>query len=90
MLQSPVDDGQLAAALRAALPELSDEIVETIAADVPDYARPLEGEFGRRVRIGVEVALQRFVDALERPASRDDGWRRVYVDLGRGEFRMGR
>jgi hypothetical protein len=72
------------------LPSLSEEIVRTIGEEVADYARPLEGVFGRRVRAGVEVALERFVDALERPAGDEGAWRQIYVDLGRVEFGEGR
>src|SRR3954454_6614306 len=80
----------LAAALRPALPELSDAIIAAIGAEVPAYARPLEGPFGRAVRIGVRTALARFVDGIEDPASEDPDARRLYAELGRAEFRGGR
>ena len=35
----------------------TDEILATIAREVPEYARPLEGSFGRGVRTGVSEAL---------------------------------
>ena len=35
----------------------TDEILATIAREVPEYARPLEGNFGRAVRTGVTEAL---------------------------------
>src|SRR5919198_3161388 len=81
---------ELAAALRPALPELAQEIIAAIGRDVPDYARPLEGPFGRALRIGVQRALARFVDAIEDPTSDDGGAREIYVALGRGEMRAGR
>ncbi|HEX8105830.1 MAG TPA: hypothetical protein VF533_24655, partial [Solirubrobacteraceae bacterium] len=82
---------QTAAALRPVLPALADETIAAIAVEVPDYARAMEGPFGLAVRRGVEQALGRFVDALADPASgggrtRDD----TYVELGRGEMRVGR
>src|SRR3954453_17615392 len=80
----------LAAALRPALPDLSDAIIAAIGAEVPAYARPLEGPFGRAVRIGVRTALARFVDGIEDPASEDPDARRLYAELGRAEFRGGR
>src|SRR5215210_5556447 len=81
---------EAAAVLRPVLPGLADEMIRAIAAEVPDYARAMEGDFGRVVRVGVESALGRFVDLIDDPAS-DDGRRRAtYVDLGRGEMRAGR
>jgi hypothetical protein len=80
----------LAAALRPALPELSDAIIAAIGAEVPAYARPLEGPFGRALRAGVRTALARFVDGIEDPASEDAEARALYVELGRAEFRGGR
>jgi hypothetical protein len=72
------------------LPGLADEIILAIGREVPDYARPLEGPFGRAMRAGVERALRRFVDALADPATEDEGTREIYVALGRGEMRAGR
>src|SRR6185312_17385082 len=69
----------LAAALRPALPELSDAIIAAIGEEVPAYARPIEGPFGRALRVGVRTALARFVDGIEDPASEDREARRLYV-----------
>src|SRR3954451_459446 len=81
---------EAAAVLRPVLAGLADEMIRAIAVEVPDYARAMEGEFGRGVRLGVESALGRFVDLIEDPPS-DDGRRRAtYVNLGRGEMRAGR
>src|SRR5262249_5813982 len=81
---------ELAAALRPARPDLAQEIIAGIGRDVPDYARPLEGPFGRALRVGVQRALTRFVDAIEAPGAGDGGAREIYVALGRGEMRAGR
>src|SRR3954451_7034794 len=76
--------------LRPALAGLADEIIQSIARDVPDYERAMDGSFGRVVRHGVEVALGRFIDAIE-DASRLRGPEgQTYVSLGRGEFHAGR
>src|SRR3954452_4637771 len=82
-LSSPSAD-----ALRSTLPGLADQIVDAIAAEVPDYARPMEGRFGETVRFGVQIALNRFVDLLvgDEVASARDTYRR----LGAGEYRQGR
>jgi hypothetical protein len=74
-------------------PELdttTDEILATIAREVPDYARPLEGTFGRNVRTGVSEALRQFVDLVRSPSGERGSGREVYVALGRAELREGR
>jgi hypothetical protein len=81
---------EAAAVLRPALPGLADDMIAAIAAEVPGYARTMEGEFGQVVRLGVEIALTRFVDLLADPDPDAAGARGTYVDLGRGEFRAGR
>jgi hypothetical protein len=81
---------ELAAALRPALPDLAQHIVVAIGREVPAYARPLEGPFGRALRVGVQRALTRFVDSIESPEAVDAGAREVYVALGRGEMQGGR
>jgi len=81
---------EAAEVLRPVLPRLADETIAAIAAEVPDYARAMEGEFGQVVRLGVEVAFNRFVDLLAAPDPDATESRRTYVDLGRGEFHSGR
>ena len=76
--------------VRPELPALRDEILEVIAAEVPDYARPFEGSFGRGIRRGVEEALRNFADLIEDPDSPRATSREVYVQLGAGEMRQGR
>src|SRR6185436_17027167 len=72
------------------LPAATEEILETIAREVPEYARPLEGAFGAGIRTGVTEALRQFVELIrDSEAGRDPG-RDVYVGLGRGEHREGR
>jgi PucR C-terminal helix-turn-helix domain len=84
-------DPHLGPALRAQLPQLADEVIAAIREAVPEYARPLEGGFGRAVRTGTEEALARFVEMVESGRPRDERrWRSVYVNLGRGELREGR
>src|SRR4051812_48596547 len=77
-------------ALRATLPDLADDIIAAIAAEVADYRRAMEGRFARGVRFGVEVALSRFVDVLAGESPGDAGPRDTYVQLGAGEYRAGR
>jgi hypothetical protein len=66
------------------------EILEAIAQEVPEYARPLEGSFGRGIRTGVAEALRQFVALIRDPDAGRGLGREVYVGLGRGEHRQGR
>ena len=78
----------LAAVLEPELPGLADEIVAAVAAEVPAYARPLEGTFGRGLRVGVDEALRQFLEQMRDPAAGRET--EVYRTLGRGEWREGR
>ena len=72
------------------LPQLTQEIIEAIRAEVPAYARPLEGSFGEAVRRGVGEALAQFEGLVRKPERGRTSGRDVYVALGRGEVREGR
>lgn len=72
------------------LPAITEEILATIAREVPEYERPLEGRFGRGVRLGVNQALLQFVALIREPDAGREPGREVYVELGRGEQRVGR
>jgi hypothetical protein len=61
--------------------------VHEIQGEVPEYAGPLQGDFGRGILTGVEQALRRFL-AAEGEGQMDSG--RIYRALGRGEYRAGR
>jgi hypothetical protein len=78
-------DGEALDGIRAALGSIADALVVAIQHEVPAYARPLEGEFGRGIRLGTELALRRFIGD-EEDESADD----VYRRLGAGEYRAGR
>src|ERR1700704_627938 len=72
------------------LAAITEEILATIAREVPEYARPLEGDFGRGIRTGVGEALLQFVALIRDPEAGREPGREVYVQLGRGEQRQGR
>src|SRR4051812_29695562 len=80
----------LAALIEPELPGLRDEIFAVIAEEVPEYARPLEGNFGRGLRLGVEEALRQFAMLIAHPDGGRGQSREVYLALGRGEMREGR
>jgi PucR C-terminal helix-turn-helix domain len=72
------------------LEAVTGEILEAIAREVPEYERPLEGNFGRGVRTGVGEALSQFVALIRDPDTGRGLGREVYVSLGRGELNQGR
>jgi hypothetical protein len=72
------------------LDAITEEIMATIAREVPAYARPFEGSFGRGVRTGVTEALRQFLELIRSPSGARGPGREVYVALGRGELRQGR
>lgn len=72
------------------LESLRDEILAVIAEEVPEYARPFEGNFGRGIRLGVDEALRQFVALVRDPDGGRAQSREVYRALGRGELREGR
>jgi hypothetical protein len=76
--------------LEPELPAIADAILRAIGEEVPEYARPLEGAFGRDVRTGVTRALERFNALVRDPDAPDAEMSRVYVALGREELRAGR
>jgi hypothetical protein len=69
---------------------ISAEILESIAREIPEYQRPLDGRFGRGIRRGVGEALAQFVAVIRDPDAGRDSGREVYLALGRGEQRAGR
>jgi hypothetical protein len=81
---------ELAEVIEPELPAATEEILATIAREVPEYARPLEGAFGTGIRTGVSEALRQFVALIRDPESGREPGRDVYVGLGRGELRQGR
>lgn len=81
---------EVAELIEPELPAITEEILETIAREVPEYARPLEGRFGRGIRTGVGEALLQFVALIRDPDQGRGQGRDVYVQLGRGEQRVGR
>lgn len=82
--------GAVADVIEPELPAITGEILATIALQVPEYARPLEGNFGRNLRTGVGEALRQFVALIRDPDAGRGTGRGVYVELGRGEQREGR
>ncbi|WP_245791181.1 helix-turn-helix domain-containing protein [Actinacidiphila rubida] len=71
---------------------LAAEIITEIRRHVPDFSRPLAGQFGAGIQQGVETALEQFADLLDGSGEGALGEERLRVHraLGRGEFAEGR
>jgi hypothetical protein len=80
---------EVAMILRPELPALAEEMIEAIR-EIPEYSRPLEGQFGVALRAGVEEALAQFLRLIEEPGLERGEWAGVYRALGRAEMREGR
>ncbi len=74
--------------LRTGLPSVVDEVIAAVRSEVPEYARPLEGEFGTLIYDGVRVALEQFVGLIGSEQDVPDP--AMAKALGRGEHRAGR
>jgi hypothetical protein len=81
---------QTAAAVRPALGDLVEDMLGAIREQNPVYADVLGGPEGMGIRLGIEQALNTFLDAVERGerpgAETGEVWRR----LGEAEFQAGR
>lgn len=86
---APVPPG-LAELLRAELEAVADEVEEEVRRQVPEYARPADGAYGRHLRSGVVQALTLFVDHIADPRRQADAIAATYYELGRGEALEGR
>ncbi|GAB3856808.1 PucR family transcriptional regulator [Nocardioides maradonensis] len=82
-----------AAAIRAELPTVADDVIDRVVAEVPAYADAFGGPMGDTIRRAVEFALAGFV-ALVAGDAVDQQARTIATDgvyqLGRGEARSGR
>ena len=81
----PSEIGEL---LRPGIHTVADEVIAAVRAEVPEYDRSMEGEFGRFMTEGVTVALDQFVGMLGRDDELQD--LETYEWLGRAEHRAGR
>ncbi|HEY2549161.1 MAG TPA: helix-turn-helix domain-containing protein [Streptosporangiaceae bacterium] len=80
----------LARVLRPELPGLADEIIREIRVRIPEYARPMDGPYGRALRTGVRLALSTFVDLVADPSGPREQRDVVCRRLGRFEALEGR
>ncbi|MFI2433402.1 PucR family transcriptional regulator [Streptomyces sp. NPDC018693] len=81
---------RLHARLRPYFADITEEVVEAIRTEIPEYARPADDTYMQAVHRGVDHALRGF---LERMANPDRDWEPVqatYERIGRGEAEEGR
>ena len=100
---TPADLGlsrEVADAMRADLPRVSQQVVDAVRAEVPSYADPFRGEMGRNIENAVTLALGGFLalasgdsasgDAAGSPSASFGQVAEAAYALGRGEARSGR
>ncbi|RSN54281.1 transcriptional regulator [Amycolatopsis sp. WAC 04182] len=81
---------ELAAVFRPGLADTAGEVVREIQRTIPEYARPLDGAFGKALKTGVQMAFVQFLERLGNPEAPAEDRRSVFVSLGVQEFHQGR
>lgn len=81
---------ELADLIRPELPSLTEEIITEVRRAIPEYARPMDGPYGRVLRMGVGQALSTFVDLIIDPTAPHDHRDEVCRKLGEYEAAEGR
>jgi hypothetical protein len=80
----------LAPLLRPRAGKLAHAIVREIQRRIPEYSRPLEGDFGQVITDGVEQAVLHFIDQIADPSAPQDERAEIYRKLGRIEVHEAR
>jgi hypothetical protein len=80
----------LADVLRPEFASVAAEIVDEIRAKIPNYARPIDGPYGKSIRSGVQHALTLFIDQIANPDASAQKCYEVHHKLGQNEMREGR
>lgn len=81
---------ELADVIRPELPGLTEEIIAEVRRAIPEYARPMNGPYGRVLRMGVGQALATFVELITDPGASHDHRDEVCRKLGEYEAVEGR
>lgn len=80
----------LADVLRPEFASVAAEIVDEIRAKIPNYARPLDGPYGKSIKAGVQHALTLFIEQIANPDASAQKCYEVHQKLGQNEMREGR
>ncbi|SFI68550.1 PucR C-terminal helix-turn-helix domain-containing protein [Amycolatopsis regifaucium] len=75
---------------RPVLADVAGEVVREIQRTIPDYARPLDGAFGKALKTGVQMAFLQFLERIGNPEAPSEDRRSVFLSLGVQEFHQGR
>lgn len=81
---------ELAEVIKPELPSLTEEIIAEVRRAIPEYARPMNGPYGRVLRMGVGQALATFVELITDPDAAHDHRDEVCRKLGEYEAAEGR
>jgi hypothetical protein len=81
---------ELAGLIKPELPTLTEEIIAEVRRAIPEYARPMDGPYGRVIRLGVGQALETFVELITDPAAPREHRDEVCRKLGAYEAAEGR
>ncbi|MEC3974373.1 helix-turn-helix domain-containing protein [Amycolatopsis sp. H20-H5] len=77
--------GEMARRLRPHANQLSKKILEAVQSGVPEYAKPLEGPFGKVITQVIEEAVVGSIDSIGGDKSvPQDKWAEFFRDVGRG------
>jgi hypothetical protein len=63
--------------------QLARRILEEVQRAVPEYAKPLEGEFGKMIVLAIEQAVLGCIDSIEDLASTPDNGAKLFVEVGK-------
>ncbi|KDN18049.1 helix-turn-helix domain-containing protein [Amycolatopsis rifamycinica] len=74
---------ELARRFRPHADPLARRILEEVQHAVPEYAKPLEGEFGKMIVLAIEQAVIGCIDSIEDLTSTQDTWAKLFVEVGR-------
>ncbi|WP_246256874.1 helix-turn-helix domain-containing protein [Amycolatopsis anabasis] len=80
----------LAPKLRPGAAEVAHEILREIQRSIPEYARPLEGAFGKVVTEGIGRAVTQFIERVADPTASHESDANLFRRLGRLETTEGR
>ncbi|WP_284748664.1 helix-turn-helix domain-containing protein [Amycolatopsis sp. RTGN1] len=74
---------ELARRFRPHADPLSRRILEEIQRAVPEYAKPLEGEFGKMIVLAIERAVLSCIDSIDALPSTEDDWPKLFREVGK-------
>ncbi|MBN6036636.1 helix-turn-helix domain-containing protein [Amycolatopsis sp. 195334CR] len=82
--------GEVARRFRPHADQLAGTILEEIQRAVPEYAQPLEGQFGKVITLGIERAVLNCIDSIEGRGTAQQKWDDLFRGIGRRVYNDGR